>query len=127
MVEGERILVIDEKYKMIIDDITSDIDDDLMVRVTPYSIMIESGFVYNNINSIMNSSSDKEIEDFFDKYVSNLNAHQLGNVELTDDTGDATMGRIVFALKRRAVFTFLNSQLSNFIKEFKEKLDETNI
>lgn len=126
MVDGQRILSIDEKYDLIITDIKSDIDDDLMVRITPYSIMIESGFVVNNINSIMDTTSDKEIEDYFDKYISQLNAHQLGNVEVIDDTGDSSIGRIIFAIKRKAIFTFLNAQLSNFIKEFKEHLDETN-
>ena len=81
--------------------------------------LIEMGFVSKNINLIMDKISNKDIDEFYELHLKDLTVSQLGSVVVDDNTGIATLSQFILAIKKSALYGYLNKQLSSYLIEIK--------
>lgn len=122
MISGEKLLLVEERYIQLKEDIEKDYygDDKLCIRMFSTDDLISTGFCASNILKIVRDCNSLDIDEFFNKYVSGYNAEYLGGIEVMDSTGKSTIGEIIIEIKRKAIYNYLNIGLSKFIRELKD-------
>lgn len=97
--------------------------------ITLYSAeeLIEMGFVSKNINLIMDKISNEDIDEFYELHLKDLTVSQLGSVVVDDNTGIATLSQFILAIKKSALYGYLNRQLSSYLVEIKGGKSGNNV
>lgn len=128
VIDGKKLLLIEEKYCQLKDDIERDYygEDKFLLRMFSSADIISAGFCASNIIKIVKDCDKSDIEEYFDKFVSGFNAEYLGGIEIMDNTGRSTIGEIITEIKRKAIYNFLNIELSKFIQELKDDSRKIN-
>jgi len=125
---------IEELFGLLQSDISHTVDtnepmviSDMGVNYYGTNELIEMGFVSRNINQLLSKVSNDDIVEYFNMYVKNSTVSDIGNLDVTDSTGIATISQFIFAIQKSAVYGYLNKMLSEYLMIIKGDKDGDNV
>ena len=129
MIEGQKILRVDELYMQLEGDVSRDYagENKMLLNIYTADDIIAMGFCRNNILSILSHSTEDEIKEYFDRYVKDLPIKELDVIEVMDSQGNTTVIQAINSVIRQAVAIHLNIKLSTFIKELKKEVGDKDV
>jgi len=125
---------IEELFGLLQSDISHTVDtnepmviSDMGVNYYGTNELIEMGFVSRNINQLLSKVSNDDIVEYFNMYVKNSTVSDIGNLDVTDSTGIATISQFIFAIQKSSVYGYLNKMLSEYLMIIKGDKDGDNV